>query len=181
MTEKEILRKKLIEKRKLLKSTEKDISVTKNLLEFLKSRNILSVLCFVSLPDEIDTKYILNNKSLKIAVPKVFGDYMEFFEFLSFENLEKGAFGVNEPKKLFKINKNDYDCCITPGLAFSYDGKRIGYGKGYYDKYLKDYNNIKIGICYSEMLCDEIPVDKNDVFMDVIITEKDVIILGKEI
>ncbi len=181
MTEKEILRKKLIEKRKLLKSTEKDISVTKNLLEFLKNRNILSVLCFVSLPDEIDTEYVLNNKRLKIAVPKVFGDYMEFFEFLSFNDLEKGAFSVREPKKLFKINKNDYDCCIAPGLAFSNDGKRIGYGKGYYDKYLKDYNNIKIGICYSEMLCDEIPVDKNDVFMDVIITEKDVIILGKEI
>ena len=77
-------------------------------MDFLNKKDITSALCFVSLPDEINTDYILNNKNLKIAVPKVFGDNMDFFEFLSFDNLEKGTFGVREPKKLFKINKNDY-------------------------------------------------------------------------
>lgn len=174
-------RKELLKRRKILKCKVTDEEIIDNVINFLKSRNLKSALCFVSLPDEIDTSSILNDKNFKIAVPKVFGESMDFFEFLSFEDLEIGNFGVREPKNSVKVQKNDYDCCITPGLSFSRNGKRIGYGKGYYDKYLKDFNNIKIGICYSNMLNENIPVSENDVFMDVIITEKDVIILGKEI
>lgn len=174
-------RKELLKKRKLLKSEEFDKKVIQNVIKFLKLNNLKSLLCFVSLSYEIDTSDILNDKNFNIAVPRVFGENMEFFKFLSFEDLEIGNFGVREPKNSEKVQKNDYDCCIIPGLSFSRDGKRIGYGKGYYDKYLKDYKNIKIGICYSDMLNDNIPVDENDVFMDVIITEKDVIILGKKI
>ena len=60
---------------------------------------------------------------------------------------------------------------IIPGLAFDKDNNRLGYGMGYYDNYLKDKNVYKIGICYKEQIIDSIPVDNNDVKMDLVISD----------
>ena len=178
MTEKNILRKKLKEKRKNIKNEKIEKKIIDNLILFLRERKLKNLLCYVSLDAEIGTEDILNNPEFNIAVPKVMGDYMEFYEL---SELEVGYFGVREPKGDVIVYKNDYDCCITPGLSFTKNGERIGYGKGYYDKYLKDFKNLKIGLCYSDMLSEHIPTDENDIKMDVIITEKEVIILGEKI
>ncbi|MBR4950066.1 MAG: 5-formyltetrahydrofolate cyclo-ligase [Clostridia bacterium] len=178
MTEKNILRKKLKEKRKSIKNLDTEKKIIENLTGFLNEKNLKNILCYVSLEAEIGTEEILYNSDFNIAVPKVLGDYMEFYEL---SELEVGYFGVREPKGDVIVNKNDYDCCITPGLSFTKSGERIGYGKGYYDKYLMDFKNLKIGLCYDEMLSDFIPTEKNDIKMDVIITEKEVIILGEKI
>ncbi len=181
MTKKNILRKKLKEKRKSIKNLDTDKRIISNLTRFLIEKNLRNILCYVSLETEIETDSILNNDAFNIAVPKVLGEYMEFYKFSDLSDLSEGFFGVREPKGTKAVNKNDYDCCVTPGLSFTKNGERIGYGKGYYDKYLKDFKNLKIGLCYNEMLSEYIPTDENDVKMDVIITEKDVIILGEKI
>jgi 5-formyltetrahydrofolate cyclo-ligase len=70
---------------------------------------------------------------------------------------------------------------ITPGLGFDQSGGRIGHGKGYYDKFLiKTSDTCKIGLCFEFQLVKEIPIDQNDIKMDIIITEEKVIICNKK-
>jgi 5-formyltetrahydrofolate cyclo-ligase len=64
---------------------------------------------------------------------------------------------------------------LIPGLAFTEKGERLGRGKGFYDKYLNNYQGIKIGICFSMQLVETLPVEKHDVNLDYIVTEKKVI------
>ena len=63
---------------------------------------------------------------------------------------------------------------VIPGLAFSKNGRRLGRGKGYYDRYLSDKNILKIGICFNEQVVEEVQTDEHDVWMDYIINENTV-------
>ena len=63
---------------------------------------------------------------------------------------------------------------LVPGLAFGEDGSRLGRGKGFYDKYLENFSGLKIGICFSEQIFEELPMEPNDVFVDYIVTDKDI-------
>lgn len=143
---------------------------------------------FLSLPDEIDTlsfvkKALIDNK--KIAIPKIHDNKMSFY-FLDPETpLEKqitiGSFGIFEPKNDLEkadektLSKNDI--VFFPGLAFTKDGKRLGRGKGFYDRFFSTLwhtNNrpIFIGLCYESQIIDEIPTNEKDIMMDAILTEK---------
>jgi 5-formyltetrahydrofolate cyclo-ligase len=88
-----------------------------------------------------------------------------------------GSFGVDEPDPAKHIMVGDTkDCvCIVPAFMFDKQGFRLGYGKGYYDRYLSRYKGSTIGICYSENLVDELFHGKYDRTVDMIITEKDII------
>ena len=73
------------------------------------------------------------------------------------------------------MEENDYegkiDLIIVPGICFDKANNRLGFGKGYYDKYLANKNIKKFGICFKEQLLDDIPTDNNDIKMDLIITD----------
>ena len=88
---------------------------------------------------------------------------------------EKGTFSVLEPKERVCLDKNNIDVVLVPGIAFDRCGGRVGFGKGCYDKFLKDINAIKIGFCYDFQLLEHINTDSTDVTMDFIITEKEII------
>jgi len=61
---------------------------------------------------------------------------------------------------------------FVPALAFDVARNRVGHGKGYYDRYLKDYKGIKVGVIFDEHLHSDIPFDDNDIKMDIVITDK---------
>ncbi len=63
---------------------------------------------------------------------------------------------------------------LVPGLAFGENGSRLGRGKGFYDKYLENFSGLKIGVCFSEQIFEELPMEPNDVFVDYIVTDKDI-------
>lgn len=90
----------------------------------------------------------------------------------NFDELTDGAYGIKEPKNIITANIADIDAAIIPGLAFSESGDRIGFGMGYYDRFLQEYSGIKIGICYDFQIFDSLPAEKQDIKMDIIITEK---------
>lgn len=69
--------------------------------------------------------------------------------------------------------------CITPALAFDEQGFRIGYGGGYYDRFLKEYNGISIGVAYDGMIIDSLPRDEFDLSVDMIVTERRTLICQK--
>lgn len=110
----------------------------------------------------------------RIAFPRVSGDEMDFYYVNDASFLEKGCFGIPEPKETCaKAFPHGGMVMLIPGLTFSAEGQRIGYGKGYYDRYLKCHNGIyKIGICYDELLTQAWPEDEYDISMDYVITEK---------
>ena len=102
---------------------------------------------------------------------------LEFFEVSDLElDLETGAFGIPAPKQdLTKLANIENAVCVVPALAFDKRGYRVGYGKGFYDRFLYDKAIPTVGVCYSEFLTNMLPNDKNDVSVDIIITEKGVI------
>ena len=94
-------------------------------------------------------------------------------------DLKKGVYGVQEPVAKIRAEEvpEDLDLIIVPGACFTRDGYRIGYGGGYYDSFLSKHavGALKVGFCYDRFLVNSIPVEKHDVPVDIIITEKEII------
>lgn len=136
------------------------------------------VLSYVDYKNEVKTDLILDycfQSKTTIAVPKVKGKEMDFFCIHSVDDLISGAFGILEP--------NTHDLCVPdhdsiilmPGLAFDLKGGRVGYGGGYYDRYLSLHKSpLKIAICYDFQIVESIECDKTDIKPDYIVTEKKV-------
>ncbi len=137
--------------------------------------------CYVSCGTEVDTKQILSvawNTGKRIAVPKVTGRRsMEFYYIGSFEELTTGAFGILEPKE----GKQQADCfqktghilMLVPGISFDPEGRRIGYGGGFYDTYLqKMEGGHRFGLAFEAQMTKQIPSEAHDIRMEYIITEK---------
>ena len=131
------------------------------------------LLIYVSTEYEVDTlniiKYYLDKKL--VAVPKIENGIMNFYYIDSLNDLQLGCFNILEPVTNKKVINFNNAVSITPGICFSCDLNRIGYGKGYYDKFYSQYVNIyKIGICYQECLINNIPTDEYDIKVNEIIT-----------
>ena len=119
------------------------------------------------------------NTDISIAVPRVLSDgVMDFFIINSIDDLTKGYMGITEPKSCVLpclFNKTE-TLMLMPGLAFSRDGKRCGYGGGYYDRFLqKEPGNLRIALCYSWQLFEDFETENTDMYVDYIVTEKEII------
>ena len=99
-----------------------------------------------------------------------------FREVTSLSALEKGKFGLLEPNEDCKAISPDKDTlCVVPALALSRDGARLGYGMGFYDRFLCQFDGTTVGLTYSELLFDSIPSEVHDTLLDMIITESEVL------
>ena len=74
-----------------------------------------------------------------------------------------------EPQNKNKVTNFDNSICIIPGICYDINKNRVGYGKGYYDRFLKNYKGLKIGVVYNKCICQKIDTDKYDVCVDKII------------
>ena len=101
---------------------------------------------------------------------------MSFHRILSFDDLEKGSFGVMEPSSALPVWKEDgrSAVCFIPALAYAKDGYRLGYGKGYYDRFLSAFSGSKVGVTYSELFLECVPHNRFDCRADLVVTEKGV-------
>lgn len=171
---KEFLRKKYKEKRDNIKN-----KVTKDNLIYQKvinNKDILSsktLLIYISINSEIDTikiiNYFLNTKN--IAVPKIIDNNMFFCYVTNLNDLTPGKYNIPEPTNENIVTDFDNAICIVPGICYDKKNYRVGYGKGYYDKFLSK-NKIKtIGLCYKECMIEKIDNDKYDYKIDEVITE----------
>lgn len=126
---------------------------------------------YMSYKSEVSTceliKYLLSTGKT-VFVPKVFGEEMQAVKYSL--PLKKNSFGIYEPEKNEFATK--ISVCVTPLAAADKNLNRVGYGKGYYDKFFEKHDCVKIGLCYSSQVFDEIEKEKNDVALDVLITEK---------
>ncbi len=171
---KEFLRKKYKEKRDNIKN-----KVTKDNLIYQKvinNKDILSsktLLIYISINSEVDTikiiNYFLNTKN--IAVPKIIDNDMFFCYVTNLNELTSGKYNIPEPTNENIVTDFDNAICIVPGICYDKKNYRVGYGKGYYDKFLSK-NKIKtIGLCYKECMIEKIDNDKYDYKIDEVITD----------
>lgn len=138
------------------------------LKQYLKIECILAYSAYF--PAEIDLLDILLDNNYKIFLPVVADNSMNFYNLKKHADLQKGKFGILEPKKDKLFNPDTPAICFIPGLAFDKQGNRLGRGLGYYDRFLSQYKNIvKVGICYSFQIYEKIPVEKHDKKMDEVI------------
>ena len=95
---------------------------------------------------------------------------MDFYLYEGKDNIVAGAYGIPEPIGNKKLIPNDKTLVVMPGVAFSRDGYRLGYGGGYYDTYLEKYPMcMKVAVCFREQLVEELPAREHDVKPDIII------------
>ena len=139
-------------------------------LDIYKKAKVIAI--YNSMSDEVNTKSLIQKALLNktVLLPKTFGDEMYFVKINEKTKYVKSRIGVMEP--IGDIFTHHIDLIIIPGLSFDYKLNRLGFGMGYYDKFLKLVDSFKIGICFDRQLIDELPVDSLDISMDMVITEK---------
>lgn len=137
------------------------------------------IFCYIDAKGEVKTKELITyawKHGKKVAVPRVHADVMKFYLISSYDDLEPGCFGIMEPKRnCMEVTEiPEKSLVIMPGVAFDRNGNRIGYGKGYYDKYFFGYPDLyKIAIAFEMQVIPGIPADKFDVKANCVITESD--------
>ena len=138
------------------------------------------ILLYHSLPDELDTRRFLSKwKDLKkFFLPRVNGVNLELLPYDE-TSLEIGSFYIEEPTGDDIHPVEEIEVIIVPGVAFDRKGRRLGRGKGFYDRLLETAKATKIGIGYEFQLVDELPAEPHDVPMDMVITEYSTIIVRK--
>lgn len=102
------------------------------------------------------------------------------YQIMRFADLRPGAFGIPEPSVQHCIGAlvSDIDCVVVPGLAFDLTGRRLGYGGGYYDAFLRQISAPKVGFAFQLQIVDEVPVRVEDERMDIIVTEEEIFRCG---
>ena len=118
----------------------------------------------------------------KLALPRCEADgAMTARRVLSLEQLESGAFGILEPPEPLRVMEpEELDLILTPGMAFSPTGARLGRGKGYYDRFLEKTKGKTIGVCFESRLLASIPMEDHDRFVDAVLTDKRAILCETE-
>ena len=155
-----------------------DKKILNNICKLNEYKPAKTVLIYMSTPIEVDTINIIEQAfkdGKKVAVPRCIKDTreMEFHYISSIDELSSGTFGVLEPPADFPV-VTDFNGClmIVPGMQFDMNGYRIGYGKGYYDRYMSKFNGISVGICYSDELKNFMYHGKYDRAVNIIVTDK---------
>ena len=156
-----------------------DNKIFKALVDNKELQGASTVLCYASTSIEVDTTELINallQNGKNVALPRCVDGTrnMEFYLINSLDQTEKHTFGVMEPNPKICEKLRDFrNCvCIIPGLCFDLEGYRLGYGKGYYDRFLSSFRGYKIGVCYDECIKNKLPKGFFDVAADIVITEK---------
>jgi len=145
-----------------------------------------SVLLYAAFRGEVDVSTLFDTAiahGKKVYYPRCEGEIMHFHRVTSREQLLPGKYDILEPSLDREIYIPDQDfhasVCIVPGLAFNRRGYRLGYGRGYYDRFLPKYNGTKIGVTYDILLVERIPKLKFDQPVDAVVTERDLYLVAK--
>lgn len=176
------LREKYKQMRRALSPEEKaakDKRIAERVFRLWQYRQNDTVLTYVSTDIEVDTRYIISRAlqdGKKVAVPRCVPGTraMEFYYIDGIDDLEPGSFGVLEPRpnpeKL--LTDVSHGICLVPAFSYDWSGFRLGYGKGYYDRFLSGFEGNMIGICYSECIRPTLPHGRYDRAVELLVTDR---------
>ncbi len=159
-----------------------DRKIANKLLNMWIYRESDTIFLYASKDIEVDTFMIINEslkRGKKVALPRCVDGTrdMDFYLIESLDDLENGSFGVLEPivDKCEKITDFSKGLCVVPALAFDKNGYRLGYGKGYYDRFLSNFKAQTVGICYNSCVQEkELLHGKFDRRVKYLITENNI-------
>ena len=186
ITEKNALRRKMRAARKACTDrATRDDCLLQRLMALSVYQKASCVLSYVSFGTEADTLRILDRvlaDGKALYVPKCVPNTnrMVFYRISALRDLSPGAYGILEPKEAEAYQDEANALCLVPGLAFSADGARLGYGKGYYDTFFAQHLVLKLGLCYDFQLVPQVPTQPHDVRMDGILTDKRLVLTADE-
>ncbi len=148
-------------------------------------KNAETVLLYLSINREVRTRAMVDrilSDGKRLALPVCFDNGHMTFRYITDKNqLVKGKFSAPEPcEKCEEYKGNTPTVCVIPALAFDRHGYRLGYGKGYYDRYLSRFNTVRIGFSFEELFVEELPHGRYDAACDAVITEKGVYYTGEK-
>ncbi len=145
--------------------------------EYKKAKHIL---CYASYNSEVDTFNLMNRiiqDGKKLYLPRCIPEKreMDVCNVKDLSELKTGAYGIKEPTG-DSVSADLLDLVIVPMVAFDREKTRLGYGGGYYDRFLLKINAVKMGIAFSVQESDKLIKEPTDIPMDIIVTEKEVIV-----
>ena len=131
---------------------------------------------YMSYNQEVRTRAIMERAladGKRVAVPKVYGDEMQFLWLDDLSAVAPGAYDIPEPVADAPIADDETALILMPGLAFDREGRRCGYGGGFYDKWLAQHpGHPLVALCYGFQMCDHLETDPHDVPVDVVLWEE---------
>ncbi len=171
----------------------KSVAIWKYFFGLEEYKNAKTIMIYSDIKSEVKTNVFAQriiSDGKRVVLPVTDGERGEIlpYSITDTSQLKAGSYGIMEPNLRFTedgtvkaVSKDEIDIVMVPGIVFDMFGDRIGYGGGYYDKFLQDFKGIKVGVTYSECMCYSVPAEENDVKMDMLITEAGCEKLGQEI
>lgn len=178
MEEKKAIRKQIFAARKTY--TDQEIEqwsreITEHLTTLPEFQAASQILVYADYNHEVMTGFLIEEAwkvGKEVAVPKVDGKNMIFYKLTDFAQLEPGYFGIPEPV-CGEIVEWENALMIMPGVAFDKANHRVGYGGGFYDRYLEKHPKVKrIAIAFEFQILSEVPTEPTDISPEIIVTEK---------
>ena len=134
------------------------------------------ILVYASFGEELDTSRVIQRSlhdGKQVYVPRcdpAIRGAMTFHWIADIRELVPGMFGIPEPLPNRPVYTGGGGLCIVPGLAFTGRGERLGYGGGYYDRFLQSFSGLSVGLCYQEQLADRLPTEERDQRVQIVMT-----------
>ncbi len=155
---------------------EKSAKITQRFLSTSEYKNADTVMLYLSAKNEPDTfnlaeRILHDGKKVIVPITNVSDNTLTLSYLESLDALKEGAFGISEPSVVIPCSADEVDLVVVPGLVFDESGGRIGYGKGYYDRFFENTNAVKAAFCYDFQIVGKAATEQHDVAMDIILTE----------
>lgn len=161
---------------------QKDDDIYRSLISMPEYKKADKIMFYLSLPDEPDTKKMIDYAFLtgkKVFVPKVINKTdMAVCQITPDEHFVKSGLGINEPSAPVYVSGEKMDLIVVPGIAFDECGTRLGFGGGYYDRFLARLSCTTVGLCYEDCLVKRLIREKTDIGVKYVITEKRIVNCG---
>lgn len=177
MIEKKLIRQEVFRRRK--EASIEEIHnwshhIAKRLFQTESYKKAKTIYTYVDYNREVETREIIEQAwadGKQVAVPRVEGDVMNFYLIQSMEELEPGCMGILEPVTGI-LAQDESALMVMPGVAFDRRKNRIGYGGGYYDKYLEEHTGLgRMAVAFEFQFMEEVPTEPTDICPEWIITE----------
>lgn len=152
----------------------KSITILEKLMNTEGYKQAECIYCYIDFKNEVMTKPIIRralSDGKKVAVPRIEGSNMEFYYIDGYDKLKAGTYGILEPEDC-PLAEDKTALLIMPGVAFDRENHRVGYGGGYYDRYLERPNqHYKIALAYEFQVFEHVPYEEFDICPDLVLTE----------
>jgi len=169
------IRKTLLAQRKAFSIDEREAAgrqIVSQICQFDLYAQAQTVALYMPILGEVDLRPLVVPDGRRYCFPKVVGNAMVFIEVDGLTGFELSSFGVPEPTSEIEVPVSEIELMLVPGLAFDRSGTRLGYGKGFYDRFVAANPGLSVcGICMHDFFVDELPAEEWDQRVGRVITE----------